>query len=460
MRSSVRDARVTTPSLLTFGAVAGSGSVVLPVLPVLRVSLLLLVIANLGRIPVAATGGRELPILANDIVAGVLVLTGGLAFLQRGTFQLDRVAVLALLFAAVGAVSAALAIPRFGLSVGAVLVSLAYLARWLFYLAIYVIVVNVARARDVDVIWGALETAILVFSAFGVVQSIFLPDFAQIVYPDSRRYLDWDPQGHRLVSTFLDPNYAAAFILIALFVGLGKLALGAPVQWWKLGLLFVALLLTASRGALVAFVFGLGVVVVVRGLSRRLVRVGIAGALALVAASPWLIRFAKGFNKLELDPSAMSRVVDWMRGLTVLVDNPVIGIGFNTWGFIQEHYGFSNELGMHAASFGLTGGVLFVAVLTGVVGLAIYLGMLAVVMLRSRRVWRDASLPASHRGIALGGAAMVPTILVHSLFTNSIFYPFLMEALWVLWALSFAALKTDEAAESVRIPGLAPSLRP
>lgn len=433
-----------TPSLVTFAPSPSAIRAGVPVLPVLRAALFLLVIANLGRIPVAATGGRELPILANDVVTAVLLGLGAVAFLQRGTFHLDRVAVLALLFAAVGAVSASLAIPRFGLSVGAVLVSLAYLARWLFYLAIYVVVVNVARARDVDGIWAALETSILLFSAFGIVQSIFLPDFAQMVYPESRLYLDWDPQGHRLVSTFLDPNYASAFILIGLLVGLGKLAMGAEVRAWKLGMLLVALLLTASRGGLLAFMFGGATIFLVRGLSKRVMQAAAAGVLAVAAASPWLIEFARNFNKLELDASALSRLVDWIQGLTVLVDNPILGIGFNTWGFIKDYYGFSTELGMHAASFGLTGGLLFVAVMTGVVGLALYLLMMATIIMRSRRVWRDPSIPPAHRGIALGGAAMVPTIVVHSLFTNSLFYPFLMEALWVLWALSFSMLRTGQ----------------
>ena len=54
----------------------------------------------------------------------------------------------------------------------------------------------------------------LAFAGFGIVQSAFLPNFAQRIYPDARLYLDWDPQGHRLVSTFLDPNFAGAFILL------------------------------------------------------------------------------------------------------------------------------------------------------------------------------------------------------------------------------------------------------
>ena len=81
-----------------------------------------------------------------------------------------------------------IAIPRFGLTSFAAIVSMGYLARWMVYLAIYVAVINTVRASDVEGMWRAMETAILLFAAFGIFQSAFLPGFAQMVYPDSRPY--------------------------------------------------------------------------------------------------------------------------------------------------------------------------------------------------------------------------------------------------------------------------------
>src|SRR6185295_7226585 len=114
-----------------------------------------------------------------------------------------------------------------------------------------------------------IEKIMLAFAAFGIVQSLTMPNFAQLVYPNSRVVADYDPQGHRLVSTWLDPNYAATFIEIALLVQLGLISTGARVARWKPVLLTVALVMTASRGAVVSLVPGIAVIVLARGLSKR-----------------------------------------------------------------------------------------------------------------------------------------------------------------------------------------------
>lgn len=427
------------------GASAGRGS--LPLVPVLQAVLLVLVVANLGRVPAVATGGREFPVLVNDLAVGVLITLASIAFAQQRRLELDRPAVLGALFVAVGAVSTLLAIPRFGLSASQAAVSLAYLARWVVYFAVYVIVVNVVRAADANRVWAALETAILLFASFGVVQAVFMPDFALMIYPDARAYLDWDPQGHRLVSTFLDPNYAGAFILIGLVVALAQQAMGARVAPWKLVLLLAALFMTASRSSVLAFVCAGAVLMAARGLSKHMVRAAGAGAVIVGAALPWLLEWARAYNKLEIDASALTRVMNWIHGLTIVGDHPVLGIGFNTWGFVQERYGWAVAGQHHAASFGIAGGLLFVAALTGLVGLGLYVGMLVAIIRRARAIWRDGARSPEHRGLALGGAALVPMIVVHSLFVNSLFYPFLMEALWVVWGLGFAVLRDDPQME-------------
>jgi hypothetical protein len=73
--------------------------------------------------------------------------------------------------------------------------------------------------------------------------------------------------------------------------------------------------------------------------------------------------------------------------------------------------------------------------LTGIVGLALYAGMLWSVFRTALAVWRDRERPARARGLALGAAITVPMIIVHSLFSNSLLLPLLMEPLWILWAL-------------------------
>lgn len=415
----------------------------LRVADVLRWTVALLLVANLGRLPVLDTGGRSAPILFNDLAVGALLACGAAAMVAARRVVLDRVGQLALLFAAVGLLSAVLAVPRFGLAPFEVAVSLAYLARWLFYFGVYVVAINVLRADDVRPVWRALEGMTLAFAAFGVVQSIFLPDFAQLVYPSSREYVDWDPQGHRLVSTFLDPNYAGALLAVALLVQVAGLTTGARVPAWKPLLLSLALVLTVSRSALLAFAAGAVVIVLARGVSARMLRLAAVLAVLVAASLPKLVELAQRYRKLEIDPSALSRVISWARGIEVLRDHPVIGIGFNTWGFVQERYGWERA---HAYTYAIDGGLLFVAVMTGAIGLAVYVAMLLAVWLPARRVWRDRARPAEHRMLAVGAAASVVAIVVHSCFSNSIMLPFLLEPLWVLWALVAVVARTPVAA--------------
>ena len=92
--------------------VAQPGEVRIPVL--LQLAMLLMVVANLGRIPVFASGGKNVPILVNDMAVGVVLLAGMAAMATHRRFVVDRVVGFALLFAALGALSAVLSIPRSG----------------------------------------------------------------------------------------------------------------------------------------------------------------------------------------------------------------------------------------------------------------------------------------------------------------------------------------------------------
>ncbi|HEX7242952.1 MAG TPA: O-antigen ligase family protein [Longimicrobiaceae bacterium] len=400
----------------------------------LRVALALLIVAQLGRVPLLDGGKKEAPLLLNDLLVMATLFVGGVVALRNRRLVLDRTAQLALAFAAVGALSALAAIPRFGLTGFQFVFSVAYLVRWLVYFGVYVVVVNFVRRTDVEAVWGTLEGTILAFAGFGVFQSIFLPGFAQMVYPDSGVYVDWDLQGHRLVSTFLDPNFAGALIVVGLLVLLARMSCGVPVASWKLLLLFAALFMTVSRGAVLAFATASLLIVATRGISRRMVRFAAVFVLALIPALPRLIDFALSYNKFSVDTSAMTRVVSWVRAITILADHPVIGIGFNTYGFVQEKYGFKI---LGNASFGIDGGLLFIAVMTGVVGVSLYTGMIVSVVRRCRAVWRDAARTPADRGLCLGTAAATVALVVHSAFVNALLYPFLMEVLWVLWGLTF-----------------------
>lgn len=411
-------------------------------LPVaIRIAVALLIVANLGRVPLLSTGDREAPLLLNDLCMMVIVGLGAVAGVTGRSFVIDRVTMLAVLFASIGAYSALLAIPRYGLSAWQLVISLAYLARWLVYFGLYVVIINVLRDDDILPLWRTLEATMLAFAAFGLLQAAFIPHFAQVVYPDSRVVIDFDEQGHRLVSTVLEPNMAGAMILLVFLVQLAQLAAGARVSSWKPLLLFAALVATLSRSSMLGLLVGGTIILFVRGVSARFLRV--TGAIALIAlgAAPWLLRFAASYNKLRIDASALTRVASWIRAIRIFADHPVLGIGFNTYAFVQESYGYVR---LGNGTYSVDGGLLFIALMTGLVGVTVYVAMLVIVVRRCRHVWRSAAAPLEFRALATGIAAGTVALCVHSVFVNSLLTPFVMEPLFVLWGLSFGLARSLE----------------
>jgi hypothetical protein len=401
----------------------------------LQLALIVLAVSNLGRIPFLNLGDRQTPLALNDLAAVAVVAAGALTAMRARSLILSDAALAACAFSAIGALSAISAMPRFGLSAFEVVASLAYLARWVVYFGIYVVVINTVRERDISPIWRALEMGMLAFVAFGVVQSIFLPDFGLMMHPEARPYYDIDPQGHRLVSTVLEPNIAAAMILIVLLVQIAQLACGVRVPLWKPALTMLGLVLTISRSGALGFLFGLLLIVAVRGLRTRMLRFGVLAAVIGAATIPFLWSFILQHSRFGVtDGSAAARIITWQRAIATFWDNRWFGIGFNTYGFVQEHRGFER---LGGASYSAEGGLLFVAVMTGIIGLLAYGAMLWYVLRKSRAVWRNAHATPDQRGLAVGAAAATVAICVHSVFVNSLLTQFVMEPLWVLWGLVF-----------------------
>ena len=409
----------------------------------LCLSLFLIIVGNLGRVPLLDGGKKEAPLLFTDLVVVAVVATGALAASRNRRLELDRPAQFAVAFAAIGALSAVLAIPRFGLTGFQFFFSIAYLIRWVVYFGIYLVVTNVVQRYDLERIWRSLEKGILIFATFGIFQSIFLPGFAQMVQPEAA----WDRQGHRLVSSFLDPNFAGGFIMIGILILLARLASGVTVARWKLVVLAAALLMTLSRSSLLATLIGTGVIFAVRGLSRRLLGVGMVMMLLLIPALPSLFALANSFGRFSLEGSGAQRIIVWLQALEMIRDHPIIGIGFNTYGYVQEYYNHADDLGgFHY--FSLDGGLLFITVMTGAVGLILYGGMLVAIVLRGRRVAVKPDLTAEERGLGLGVAAVTVAMVIHSLFLNSLLFTLLMQPLWALWGMT-ALLDRPERPEGI-----------
>jgi O-antigen ligase len=241
-------------------------------------------------------------------------------------------------------------------------------------------------------------------------------------------------------------------------VQLAMISTGARVSRWKLVILLSALILTVSRSSALGFMVGLAALFAARGISRRLLRIGaVVGGLFLLAL-PKILALAIAYQKFDLssESSAGARVFAWLRAIRVFSDHPIFGVGFNTYGFVAERYGWER---VGAAAYGSDGGLLFIAAMTGLVGLAIYCGMLAMVVRKCRALWRSQVAPPEHRGIAIGTAASIAAVVVHSLFVNSILTTYVMEIVWVLWAVVGIAAESAVTVDRRAKPATQPTAR-
>ena len=389
-------------------------------------------LANVGRIPMGALGGRTAPFVVADLVTLLLwfalaaVVLGG-----RVRATLDEISLPAAAFVLVAAVSTALALARYGMNFNDAMGTLAFLARWVVYFGWYLFVVWCLTPDEARSAWRYVETAILAIAAFGVVQAAFLPGFAQLVHSGGDLPV-WDVQGRRLVSTLLDPNFAGLLIAIALLFRLARVAEGIrePRSAWLLTLLTAALVLTVSRSSALALAVGLAAIVAARGLRSRLGYTFLVGASLLVPTFWLMAGYAARLNKLRVDTSALERFIPWLRALRLIIDHPVLGVGFNAMKPAEMAHGW---VLLGSAGVSLDGGLLFVAAMTGLLGLACYVWMLWRVVRLARRVYNDPDLEPADRAHGVATAASTLAVVVHSFFVNSLLLPFVMQILWIMW---------------------------
>ncbi len=389
-----------------------------------------LALGNVGRIPAIALGGRTSPIVLADAVVLLIWCVIIIATLSgRASIIVDDVMAAACAFVAAALISTLLAFGRYDLGVVEGAGVAAFLVRWIAYFGWYPFVMWSLTPDESRDAWRYIERALLAFAIFGIFQSAFLPGFAQMIH-DGGDLPTWDVQGRRLVSSMLDPNFAGILVVIALLFRLARVAEGMAQSGVVLAVLAAATLLTVSRSAILALIVGLVVIAGIRGLRLRLFRVIALGGVLLLPFLSLLLSFAASFNKLHYDASAAQRLVPWIRAGRLLIEHPWLGVGFNAIKQAQESHGWRT---LGGADVSLDGGLLFVAAMTGVIGLWLYVRMLVRVARGARRVWRDISMAPDDRAHATASVAATAAVVVHSFFVNSLLLPFVMQILWVMW---------------------------
>lgn len=266
-----------------------------------------------------------------------------------------------------------------------------------------------------------LNTA-LVLSLLGFLQLIFVPDFSFMAE------YGWDPHQGRLLSTWYDPNFLGGFLVLALIlVSNWLLSLWAQSSgyvlafvrehkelWFIFILIFLAFVLTFSRSAYLAFVVGMGVLSLLR--APKLILVGGFAFLLSIVFIPRMQERVKGI--FTIDATAEMRLDNWRETIDMIEEDVWWGVGYNTLKYQPE----TSEQVHHAA--GRDSSLMTIWLTMGFPGFLLWVGLLIRKM--ADWLWRGAKSQGQEQEMVTSLVAMMSSLLIHSLFVNSLLYPFIL----------------------------------
>lgn len=269
-------------------------------------------------------------------------------------------------------------------------------------------------------VWAGCLAAVL-----GVVQFIFWPDLSFLKG-------GFDPHQFRLVSTWLDPNFVGAFLVIVLFFAFGDKTLKPKLSLLAALLLSVAVVLTKSRSVLLAFsatILFLSPVFLVR--TRKLfvsVFVVVIMLCAGVAATFLLGDRALGLVTADATVSlrAESLTVAWQ----VAQKHSWAGLGYNFLPF-AEGEGLAADGSLNSRA-GVDNSWLTLWLTTGVLGVILFLLPWLLVGQRGLLAWLK-----QEKTSGLSAVAAILFLFLHAQFVNSFLYVHLLLALVIVAALLF-----------------------
>ncbi|MGE5041744.1 MAG: O-antigen ligase family protein [Candidatus Levyibacteriota bacterium] len=264
-----------------------------------------------------------------------------------------------------------------------------------------------------------------VFVGLGYIQYWYYPNLRNLFY------LGWDEHLYRLFSTFLDPNFAGAFIVLMLlfyadfFFSCFKTSKPYIKALLLAGYLFIlpSLFLTYSRSAFIMFFVSAIFYLIFIGKKKLLLFF-----LGIFLLGIILIPKNLGGEGVKLfrTASIFARINTYEEAITIFTRNPVVGVGFNSLRFVSERYGFvpqDQALASHAAA-GIPNSFLFVLTTTGILGFSLFVYLLARII---QEVWNVRRRHILFSNYILAG---ILGVLVDSLFENSLFYAQIM--LWLV----------------------------
>ncbi len=315
-----------------------------------------------------------------DLIVGILWILKLPKILKRTNKLLKPI----LAFGTVGVIS--LFVASFRFSSAEITIGAMYLLRWIVYSSLAGVIIQSIKVIPVI----GIGTAIL-----GILQYVFIPDVRFL------EYWGWDPHYYRIVGTLLDPGFTGLILVLTLvYLVINKY----NKCWWLI--VYLALAFTYSRSSYLAFFTAFSWL----SYQKKTWKYFLISLCLISVTVTVLPRWSDGEGvKLERTSTVWARIASWKKAWEIFSDNPIIGVGFNTYRYAQKASPESH------AGAGSDSSLLLVMATTGIIGLLFYLKYL-------KKLW-----VIGKNNLIISTSLIA--ILIHSFFLNSLFYPAVM--LWV-----------------------------
>lgn len=391
---------------------------------VFLLGLLLLPFGELFRINIA----QDIAVRPLDICVGLSAVIAVFLYCFK-TFSIVPVISRRLtFFVIVAAFSLLINISKLGQS--QIIASSMYYLRWISYAMTYFIILNFDKNFNNLVKKLLILDGVLII-IFGFIQYFLYPNLRNLYY------LGWDEHNYRMFSVFLDPNFAGSFFVLFLIFIAGalneKINKGSGKEKKVLSVLIfislIAVFLTYSRSAILMLIAGLTTYFLLIG-KKKLV-IGLFGSIFLILIL-LIPTFDKENTNLLRTASSFARIESYNNAIKIISDHPFLGVGFNTYRYAQETYGFREEETKYPshADAGSDNSLLFLAATTGFVGLVAYLFMWqGILNIQFHEIKKK-------KGMSAVVISSIVGLLVNSFFINSLFFPEIMLWIWMIVGLA------------------------
>ena len=292
-------------------------------------------------------------------------------------------------------------------------IGLAYLGRFVLYMMVYFVICLDKKSGLYWITW-----------LYKLGSSFVLVGFIQIIlYPDLRNliYLGYDPHFRRMFSTLFDPNFTGIIFILTFIIGMYLLYKKEMRHCYTQIILLAGLVLTYSRSSFLAAVVATVYSIVV--MRRWKLLIIVAELVALVFLVPSIGGIS---TSLTRSWSIYGRIENWKEAVQLWGKSPIIGVGYDMLRSISRATTISYDGYVSHSAGGTDNSYIYLAVTTGVVGIAAFTYFFRFLFLLAKKAKRRDFY------LSLMYMASLIAIAVHSLFVNSMFYPLVLFWVWVM----------------------------